>query len=337
LHNEDFIRQLDIREGDMVWVEKGGEIIPKIVGKENANAVDRAVAPCRSAQAPVDCPTGLKTAELFDTGYMFPTHCPECGAELVRVEGEAAWRCPNEAGCPPQIKGKIEHFVSRKAMNIDGLGSETIDLLYSQGLLENIADIYALNKDDIAKQERLGEKSAQNILDGIAASKQVPWARVLFALGIRMVGETTAKKIARRFPDIEQLKQASIDQLIAIDDVGEQIAQNIIAYFDDENNQQIVNRLQEAGLQMVSEEEEVQLSTKLAGKSIVISGVFSQHSRDEYKQMIEAHGGKNVGSISKKTSFVLAGDNMGPEKRKKAESIGIPLVSEEDFLAMLEA
>ena len=337
LHNEDFIRQLDIREGDMVWVEKGGEIIPKIVGKENANAVDRAVAPCRSAQAPVDCPTGLKTVELFDTGYMFPTHCPECGAKLVRVEGEAAWRCPNETGCPPQIKGKIEHFVSRKAMNIDGLGSETIDLLYSQGLLENIADIYALNKDDIAKQERLGEKSAQNILDGIAASKQVPWTRVLFALGIRMVGETTAKKIARRFPNIELLKQASIDQLIAIDDVGEQIAQNIIAYFDDENNQQIVNRLHEAGLQMVSEEEELQLSTKLAGKSIVISGVFSQHSRDEYKQMIEAHGGKNVGSISKKTSFVLAGDNMGPEKRKKAESIGIPLVSEEDFLAMLEA
>jgi DNA ligase (NAD+) len=337
LHNEDFIRQLDIREGDMVWVEKGGEIIPKIVGKENANAVDRAVAPCRSAQAPVDCPTGLKTAELFDTGYMFPTHCPECGAELVRVEGEAAWRCPNEAGCPPQIKGKIEHFVSRKAMNIDGLGSETIDLLYSQGLIKDIADIYRLTQDDIAKQERLGEKSAQNILAGIEQSKQVPWARVLFALGIRMVGETTAKKIARRFPDIEQLKQASIDQLIAIDDVGEQIAQNILAYFNDENNQQIVNRLHEAGLQMVSEEEELQLSTKLAGKSIVISGVFSQHSRDEYKQMIEAHGGKNVGSISKKTSFVLAGDNMGPEKRKKAESIGIPLVSEEDFLAMLEA
>ena len=337
LHNEDFIRQLDIREGDMVWVEKGGEIIPKIVGKENANAVDRAVAPCRSAQAPVDCPTGLKTAELFDTGYMFPTHCPECGAELMRVEGEAAWRCPNETGCPPQIKGKIEHFVSRKAMNIDGLGSETIDLLYSQGLIKDIADIYRLTQDDIAKQERLGEKSAQNILAGIEQSKQVPWARVLFALGIRMVGETTAKKIARRFTTIEQLKQASTDQLIAIDDVGEQIAQNILAYFDDENNLNIVNRLHEAGLQMVSQDEELQLSTKLAGKNIVISGVFSQHSRDEYKQMIEAHGGKNVGSISKKTSFVLAGDNMGPEKRKKAESIGIPLVSEEDFLAMLEA
>jgi DNA ligase (NAD+) len=331
LHNEDFIRQLDIREGDMVWVEKGGEIIPKIVSVEprTRNQEPRQISNDRTDE-------GDKSL-LLAPYSIFPKNCPECGAELVRVEGEAAWRCPNEAGCPPQIKGKIEHFVSRKAMNIDGLGSETIDLLYSQGLLENIADIYALNKDDIAKQERLGEKSAQNILDGIAVSKQVPWARVLFALGIRMVGETTAKKIARRFPDIEQLKQASIDQLIAIDDVGEQIAQNIIAYFNDENNQQIVNRLHEAGLQMVSEEEEVQLSTKLAGKSIVISGVFSQHSRDEYKQMIEAHGGKNVGSISKKTSFVLAGDNMGPEKRKKAESIGIPLVSEEDFLAMLEA
>ena len=331
LHNEDFIRQLDIREGDMVWVEKGGEIIPKIVSVEprTRNQEPRPISNDKTDE-------GDKSL-LLAPYSIFPKNCPECGAKLVRVEGEAAWRCPNEAGCPPQIKGKIEHFVSRKAMNIDGLGSETIDLLYSQGLLENIADIYALNKDDIAKQERLGEKSAQNILDGIAASKQVPWTRVLFALGIRMVGETTAKKIARRFPNIELLKQASIDQLIAIDDVGEQIAQNIIAYFDDENNQQIVNRLHEAGLQMVSEEEELQLSTKLAGKSIVISGVFSQHNRDEYKQMIEAHGGKNVGSISKKTSFVLAGDNMGPEKRKKAESIGIPLVSEEDFLAMLEA
>ena len=331
LHNEDFIRQLDIREGDMVWVEKGGEIIPKIVAVESRT---KSQEPRPNSNEWTD--EGNLSLLLAPCSF-FPKNCPECGAKLVRVEGEVAWRCPNETGCPPQIKGKIEHFVSRKAMNIDGLGSETIDLLYSQGLLENIADIYALNKDDIAKQERLGEKSAQNILDGIAASKQVPWARVLFALGIRMVGETTAKKIARRFPNIELLKQASIDQLIAIDDVGEQIAQNIIAYFDDENNQQIVNRLHEAGLQMVSEEEEVQLSTKLAGKSIVISGVFSQHSRDEYKQMIEAHGGKNVGSISKKTSFVLAGDNMGPEKRKKAESIGIPLVSEEDFLAMLEA
>lgn len=335
LHNEDFIRQLDIREGDMVWVEKGGEIIPKIVGKETASATDRAVAACRSAQAPVDRPTGLKTAELFDTEYTFPTNCPECGAKLVRVEGEAAWRCPNEGGCPPQIKGKIEHFVSRKAMNIDGLGSETIDLLYKQGLVKNIADIYILTQEDIARQERLGEKSAQNILAGIETSKQVPWARVLFALGIRMVGETTAKKIARRFASIELLLQASIEQLITIDDVGEQIAQNIVEYFKNEQNLQIIERLQHAGLQLESHENEQQLSNKLEGKSIVISGVFSQHSRDEYKRMIEAHGGKNVGSISKKTSFVLAGENIGPEKRKKAESLQIALVNEEDFLYMI--
>ena len=331
LHNEDFIRQLDIREGDMVWVEKGGEIIPKIVSVEprTRNQEPRQISNDRTDE-------GDKSL-LFAPYSIFPKNCPECGAKLVRIEGEAAWRCPNQASCPPQIKGKIEHFVSRKAMNIDGLGSETIDLLYSQGLIKDIADIYRLTQDDIAKQERLGEKSAQNILSGIEQSKQVPWARVLFALGIRMVGETTAKKIARRFATIEQLKQASIDQLIAIDDVGEQIAQNIIAYFHDEDNLKIVDRLYDAGLQMESQDEEVQLSNKLAGKSIVISGVFSQHSRDEYKQMIEAHGGKNVGSISKKTSFVLAGENMGPEKRKKAESIGIPLVSEEDFLAMLEA
>jgi DNA ligase (NAD+) len=335
LHNEDFIRQLDIREGDMVWVEKGGEIIPKIVGKETASATDRAVAACRSAQAPIDRPMGLKTAELFDTGYTFPTNCPECGAKLVRVEGEAAWRCPNEGGCPPQIKGKIEHFVSRKAMNIDGLGSETIDLLYKQGLVKNIADIYILTQEDIARQERLGEKSAQNILAGIETSKQAPWARVLFALGIRMVGETTAKKIARRFASIELLLQASIEQLITIDDVGEQIAQNIVEYFKNEQNLQIIERLQHAGLQLESQENEQQLSNKLEGKSIVISGVFSQHSRDEYKRMIEAHGGKNVGSISKKTSFVLAGENMGPEKRKKAESLQIALVNEEDFLYII--
>ena len=266
----------------------------------------------------------------------FPTHCPECGAALVRVEGEAAWRCPNEAGCPPQIKGKMEHFVSRKAMNIDGLGSETIDLLYSQGLLHNIADIYALTQEDIATQERLGEKSAQNILAGIEQSKQVPWARVLFALGIRMVGETTAKKIARRFPSIDQLQWATVEQLTAIDDVGEQIAKNVIAYFNDLNNLYIINRLRQSGVQMESLEEEQQpQSDILQGKSIVISGVFAHHSRDEYKAIIEAHGGKNVGSISKKTSFVLAGENMGPEKRKKAESLGIELMTEETFLQLI--
>ena len=314
LHNEDFIRQLDIREGDMVWVEKGGEIIPKVVGREEKG--ER-----REAKGEV---------------YTFPTNCPECGAKLVRVEGEAAWRCPNEATCPPQIKGKMEHFVSRKAMNIDGLGSETIDLLYSQGLLHNIADIYALQQEDIARQERLGEKSAQNMLAGIEQSKQVPWARVLFALGIRMVGETTAKKIARRFPSIDQLQWATMEQLTAIDDVGEQIANNIIAYFNSLSNLEIINRLRQAGVQMESQEEEQQpQSDILQGKSIVVSGVFSRHSRDEYKAMIEAHGGKNVGSVSKKTSFILAGENMGPEKRKKAEDLGVAMLTEEEFLLML--
>ncbi len=336
LHNEDFIRQLDIREGDMVWVEKGGEIIPKIVGKETVSATDRALEPCRSAQAPVDCPTGLKIAEL-GSGYKFPTHCPECGAKLVRVEGEAAWRCPNEVGCPPQIKGKMEHFVSRKAMNIDGLGSETIDLLYSQGLLQNIADIYTLTLEDIAQQERLGEKSAQNILNGVEASKTIPWERVLFALGIRMVGETTAKKIARKFNTIDLLQWANKEQLVAIEDVGEQIAQNIIDYFNNIHNLEIISRLRNAGLRMESQEDAFRIqSNKLEGKSVVISGVFVHHTRDEYKAMIEAHGGKNVGSVSKKTSFILAGENMGPEKRKKAESLGVELISEEAFLKIIE-
>ena len=315
LHNEDFIRQLDIREGDMVWVEKGGEIIPKVVGREEKG----------------------ERQEAKGEVYTFPTNCPECRVKLVRVEGEAAWRCPNEATCPPQIKGKMEHFVSRKAMNIDGLGSETIDLLYSQGLLHNIADIYTLTQEDIARQERLGEKSAQNILAGIEQSKQVPWARVLFALGIRMVGETTAKKIARRFPSIDQLQWATVEQLTAIDDVGEQIAKNIIAYFNDLSNLEIINRLREAGVQMESQEEEqAPQSDILLGKSIVVSGVFAQHSRDEYKAMIEAHGGKNVGSVSKKTSFILAGENMGPEKRKKAESLGVEILTEEQFLELIK-
>ena len=320
LHNEDFIRQLDIREGDMVWVEKGGEIIPKITGKKT-----------------ILNHTELLNSDNVALNYTFPTHCPECGTPLVRVEGEAAWRCPNEASCPPQIKGKMEHFVSRKAMNIDGLGSETIDLLYSQGLLHNIADIYDLKQDDIARQERLGEKSAQNMLAGIEQSKQVPWARVLFALGIRMVGETTAKKIARRFPSIDQLQWANVEQLTAIDDVGEQIAKNIIAYFNDLSNLEIINRLRESGVQMESQEEEqAPQSDILQGKSIVVSGVFSHHSRDEYKAMIEAHGGKNVGSVSKKTSFILAGENMGPEKRKKAESLGVEILTEEQFLELIK-
>ena len=230
----------------------------------------------------------------------------------------------------------MEHFVSRKAMNIDGLGSETIDLLYSQNLLKNIADIYALTQEDIARQERLGEKSAQNMLAGIEASKQVPWARVLFALGIRMVGETTAKKIAKRFPSIDQLQWATVEQLINIEDVGEQIAKNVITYFNDLGNLEIINRLREAGVQMEStEEEQTPQSNKLAGKSVVVSGVFAQHSRDEYKAMIEANGGKNVGSVSKKTSFILAGENMGPEKRKKAEKLGVEIITEEQFLELI--
>jgi DNA ligase (NAD+) len=329
LHNEDFIRQLDIREGDMVWVEKGGEIIPKIVSVEPRNQEPRPISNDRTDE-------GDKSL-LLAPYSIFPKNCPECGTPLVRVEGEAAWRCPNEASCPPQIKGKMEHFVSRKAMNIDGLGSETIDLLYSQGLLHNIADIYDLKLDDIARQERLGEKSAQNMLAGIEASKQVPWARVLFALGIRMVGETTAKKIARRFPSIDQLQWANVEQLTAIDDVGEQIAKNIIAYFNDLSNLEIINRLREAGVQMESQEEEqAPQSDILQGKSIVVSGVFSHHSRDEYKAMIEAHGGKNVSSVSKKTSFILAGENMGPEKRKKAESLGVEILTEEQFLELIK-
>ena len=314
LHNEDFIKSLDIRPGDMVWVEKGGEIIPKIVGRADREETSDPRIPRTPS---------------------FPSCCPECGTPLVRVEGEAAWRCPNESGCPPQIKGKIEHFVSRKAMNIDGLGEETIDLFYQKGLLHNIADIYDLKTEDIAAQERLGEKSAQNIIAGIEASKQVPWARVLFALGIRMVGETTAKKIARTYNTIDSLQWATAEQLCAIEDVGPQIAENIVHYFEDIRNLEILNRLRQAGLQFEGEAAEEPQSDKLAGMSIVISGTFSHHSRDEYKAMIEAHGGKNVGSVSKKTSFILAGENMGPEKRKKAEDLGIPLMSEEEFLKLI--
>ena len=315
LHNEDFIRQLGIAEGDRVYVEKGGEIIPKIVGKVESQK------------------------SKVESLYSFPTVCPECGTALVRVEGEAAWRCPNEVSCPPQLKGKLEHFVSRKAMNIEGLGSETIALLYDKGLLHSIADIYDLRQDDLAAQERLGEKSAQNILQAIEASKQVPWARVLFALGIRMVGETTAKKIAKRFKSIDALQWASKEELMGIEDVGEQIAENIVGYFADIRNLEIITRLQAAGVQLsaVSDQQsEVSVPQVLEGKTIVISGTFSEHSRDEYKQMIEDYGGKNSGSVSKKTDFILAGENMGPSKLEKARELGVKVVSEEEFLAMIK-
>ena len=316
LHNEDFIRQLGIQEGDRVYVEKGGEIIPKIVEREKS----------------IDRPADSKP-------YIFPEVCPECGTKLVRVEGEAAWRCPNEVSCPPQMKGRLEHFVSRKAMNIEGLGSETIAMLYDKGLLRSIADIYSLRQEDLSAQERLGDKSAQNILQAIEGSKQVPWARVLFALGIRMVGETTAKKIAKRFRSIDALQWASKEELTEIDDVGEQIAENIVAYFADIRNLEIITRLQAAGVQMEdmsNQQPAVSVPQVLSGKTIVISGTFTEHSREEYKQMIEDYGGKNSGSVSKKTDFILAGENMGPSKLEKAQSLGVKLMSEQDFLKVLK-
>lgn len=310
LHNEDFIRQLDIRPGNRVWVEKGGEIIPKITGREMDDS----------------------TCETEHNTFAFITHCPECGTPLVRIEGEAAWRCPNESGCPPQIKGKITHFVGRKAMDIDGLGEETIDLLYRQDLIHDIADIYSLRTEQLAVLERLGDKSAQNIVDSIEQSKQVPWSRVLFALGIRMVGETTAKKIAKHFHSVDILQWATVEQLCEIEDVGAQIAENIVSYFEDIHNLDVLNRLRQAGIQMEGEEMAEPTSDTLQGLSIVISGTFALHTRDEYKTLIEQNGGKNVGSVSKKTSFILAGENIGPEKLKKAQALGISLVSEEEFL-----
>ncbi len=319
LHNADFMEQLGIYEGAMVWVEKGGEIIPKIVGVENN--------------------TELSSPPVGGVRGGFPLVCPECDTPLVRDPEQAAWRCPNESGCAPQIKGKIEHFVARKAMNIDGLGEEIINLLYTQGLLHNIADIYTLTAHDIASQERLGEKSAQNILAGIEASKQVPFARVLFALGIRYVGETTAKKITKVFPTIDALMAATKEELITVEDVGEQVAESILSYFANEANLQIVHRLREAGLTMESLPPQGGTGRGLEllkGQSIVISGTFANHSRDELKQLVEDNGGKNVGSVSAKTSFIIAGENMGPQKLEKAQNLGIKIISEDEFIAMIQ-
>ena len=314
LHNADIIEGLDLHIGDMVYVEKGGEIIPKITG------VDK---DARSM--------------LIGEKVKFITHCPECGSKLIRFEGEAAHYCPNETACPPQIKGKIEHFISRKAMNIDGLGPETVDMFYRLGLIKDTADLYQLKTDDIKNLERMGEKSAENIVNGIAASKEVPFERVLFALGIRFVGETVAKKIAKSFTDIEELENADLEKLKNIDEIGEKIAQSIITYFSNPANRELVERLKSNGLQLHRTEEDLSGYTdKLAGQSIVISGVFTHHSRDEYKEMIEKNGGKNVGSISSKTSFILAGENMGPAKLEKAQKLGVTIVSEEEFLQMIE-
>lgn len=312
LNNEDFIRSLDLHEGDYVYVEKGGEIIPKIVGVDTSR---------RNASAlPV----------------RFITHCPECGAELVRYEGEAAYYCPNDAGCPPQIKGRIEHFISRRAMNIDSLGPETIDDYYQRGLIHNVADLYDIKEEQI-NGDGTRRKSAQKIIDGITASKHVPFERVVFALGIRFVGETSARLLARRFKNIDSLAGASLQELTDVDGIGEVIAESVITYFHNPANMDIVSRLRAYGLQMSLTEEQIKSSsTKLVGKSIVISGVFKMHSRDEYKRIIEENGGKNVGSISGKTSFILAGDNMGPAKLQKAEKLGIPVVDEKTFLGMIE-
>lgn len=323
LHNEDFIRQLGIREGDMVWVEKGGEIIPKITGKEER----------KESMISTDSETEHNGLSSFH----FITRCPECGAMLVRDPNEAAWRCPNEDGCPPQKKGKVEHFVARKAMNIDGLGSETIDLFFEKGRLGNIADLYDLKQDDILALEGFQQKATQNILDGIEASKQVPWPRVLFALGIRYVGETTAKKLARRFTSVDALKEASTECLTQVEDVGVQIAESIHAYFGKQANLDIIERLRKAGVRLQADEQQAQPSSdRLKGLTIVISGTFMQHSRDEYKELIELHGGKNTGSVSKKTSFILAGDNMGPQKLEKARQLGVRIVAEDEFLKMIE-
>lgn len=312
LNNEDFIRSLDLHEGDYVFVEKGGEIIPKIVGVDTSR---------RDTQAqPVQ----------------FISHCPECGAELVRYEGEAAHYCPNDAGCPPQIKGRIEHFISRKAMNIDSLGPETVDEYYRRGLIRNVADLYDIRVEQI-NGDGSRQKSAQKVVDGIAASRQVPFERVVFALGIRFVGETSARLLARKFKNIDALSSATLQQLTDVDGIGEVIAKSVITYFANPVNREIVSRLRGYGLQMSLSEEQIQSAgNKLEGKSIVISGVFARHSRDEYKRIIEENGGKNVGSISGKTSFILAGDNMGPAKLQKAEKLGVPIVDEETFLSMLE-
>ena len=313
LHNADIIEGLDLHIGDMVYVEKGGEIIPKITG------VDKDAR-------------GM----LIGEKVKFITHCPECGSKLIRFEGEAAHYCPNETACPPQIKGKIEHFISRKAMNIDGLGPETVDMFYRLGLINDTADLYQLKTDDIKNLERMGEKSAENIVNGIAASKEVPFERVLFALGIRFVGETVAKKIAKSFTDIEELENADIEKLKNIDEIGEKIAQSIITYFSNPANRELVERLKANGLQLHRTEEDLSGYTdKLAGQSIVISGVFTHHSRDEYKEMIEKNGGKNVGSISSKTSFILAGENMGPAKLEKAQKLEVKIMSEDEFLTLI--
>ena len=308
LHNADQIALLDIRVGDMVYVEKGGEIIPKIVGVESH--------------------------DVFSEKTQFITKCPECGAELVRVEGEAKHFCPNSNNCPPQIKGKIEHFVSRKAMNIETIGEETVALMYDAGLVHNIADLYDLTKEQVLKLDRMADKSAENIIKGIESSKQVPFERVVYALGIRHVGETMAKKLAFALKDIETLSCATVEQLVAVGDIGEVIAQSIVDYFSNDENVKIVARLIDAGLQFKVQEQE-KLSSSLEGLSVIISGTFTHYSRDEIKKVIELHGGKNVSSISKNTDLFVTGENIGPAKLEKATKLNIKMVDEDEFRKMI--
>lgn len=313
LHNADIIEKLDLHIGDMVYVEKGGEIIPKI--------------------------TGVDTDSRFMLGekVRFITECPQCGATLVRNEGEAANYCPNYAACPPQIKGRIEHFVSRDAMNIDSIGPETVELLYNYSLINNIADIYSLQPEDLMFLPRMGQKSAENMVQGIMKSRQVPFERVLFALGIRFVGATVAKRLARAFRNIDALMNATYEQLVAVDEIGERIAASVREFFSAPDNRELVGKLKSAGLSFEVEQDGAPEGNTelLKGKSIVVSGVFSLHSRDEYKAMIENNGGKNVGSVSGATSFILAGENMGPSKLEKAGKLGVRIVDEEEFLEMI--
>lgn len=313
LHNADIIEGLDLHIGDQVYVEKGGEIIPKIVGVN----------------------TEARTMMIGEK-VRFITRCPECKTPLIRPEGEAAHYCPNDSGCPPQIKGRIEHFVTRKAMNIN-IGPETVEDLFNVGLVKNIANLYDLRITDLLTLERWAEKSARNLMNSLRESKAVPFERVLYALGIRYVGETVAKRLASSFHSIDRLMEASFEQLVDVDEIGDRIAQSVVAYFSDAENRQIVERLRAQGLQMeVSEEVLANRSERLKGLTFVISGTFTQHSRDEYKAMIEQHGGKNTGSVSGKTSYILAGENMGPAKLEKAAKLGVRIIREDEFLKMIE-
>lgn len=313
LHNADQIAKLDVREGDTVFVEKGGEIIPKIVGVDFTQ------------RSPDSNPT------------QYIAHCPECGTELIRKEGEAQHFCPNDVGCPPQITGRIQHFISRKAMDIEGLGGETVELLFKEGLIQNYADLYTLTKEQILPLERMADKSAENLVNGVQASKTIPFERVLFALGIRYVGETVAKKLAKAFKDIDALMTASHEELVAVDEIGDRIAESVLDFFSEPANVEVVDRLKSYGLQFSLSEEQLENQTELLkGQTFVVSGVFETISRNDLKKMIEDNGGKVSSSISSKTSFLVAGDKMGPSKRTKAETLGVPIISEHEFLQKLE-